>query len=200
MRVDGLLGGSGVQLLCALVGRSGLMRRLLRWWGWALCAAEFDAGWWGWWSGWYEWWWGMGGRFCLTRSVSCGLRMRCGCCGDRSIVWALHGSDPIEACALGKAVLCGPRMGDFAQSAGVLEGAGALRRVGADGLSAAIAGLLGDAGARKVMGEAGAGCVESQRGASARNAGLVLGLLRGERAEGVVAVGAGGVGDLGGGV
>ena len=118
---------------------------------------------------------------------------------------ALHGSDPIEACALGKAVLCGPRMGDFAQSAGVLEGAGALRRVGADGLVGAIAGLLGDAGARRVMGEAGGGCVESQRGASARNAGLVLGLLRGERAEGVVAVGAGGVGaggvgDLGGGV
>lgn len=206
--VDGLFGGSGVQLLCAprrperfdeafaALGGDGrcVRRSLTRDGGVGGRGGKSGGGGWG------------GGRFLLD---TIGELRHAYALADVVVIGrsfgALHGSDPIEACALGKAVLCGPRMGDFAQSAGVLEGAGALRRVGADGLVGAIAGLLGDAGARRVMGEAGGGCVESQRGASARNAGLVLGLLRGERAEGVVAVGAGGVGaggvgDLGGGV
>jgi len=91
---------------------------------------------------------------------------------------ALHGSDPIEACSLGKPVLSGPRMGDFVQSLEVLEGAGAMRRVEADGLAGAISALLGDPSKRMAVGEAGAACVAAQRGASERNAALVAGLVR----------------------
>ncbi|MDX9911013.1 MAG: glycosyltransferase N-terminal domain-containing protein [Phycisphaerales bacterium] len=92
----------------------------------------------------------------------------------RSLMGDLHGSDPIEPAALGRPVLAGPEMGDFAQSTTALTEARALRRTTPDTLASDLAGLLGDAELRAAMGEAGLSCVRAQRGASAAHASALL--------------------------
>jgi 3-deoxy-D-manno-octulosonic-acid transferase len=91
----------------------------------------------------------------------------------------LHGSDPIEAAALGKAVVIGPRYGDFEQTVRTLRDAGGLMVVERDGLAAALAELLADASRRAAMGAAARAAVVANKGASARFAGKLVGLVRG---------------------
>ena len=90
----------------------------------------------------------------------------------------LHGSNPGEPASCGRAMVAGPRMGDFAMMAEALEAAGALVRVEAGGLAATLGGLMASPDERRRMGAAALGCVRQHRGASDRNAELLAGLLR----------------------
>lgn len=86
----------------------------------------------------------------------------------------LYGSDPTEPAGMGLPILIGPAHADFAEAVALLRDAGALKVVGRADLAAALAGLLGDADARRTMGENARACVRSQQGASARHAELLL--------------------------
>lgn len=88
----------------------------------------------------------------------------------------VQGSDPMEPAALGKPVLTGPAHANFATVVGALAGAGALRVVAGDDLADAIQDLFGDGAAREAMSVAALGCVAEHRGASARQAAMLLGL------------------------
>jgi 3-deoxy-D-manno-octulosonic-acid transferase len=87
----------------------------------------------------------------------------------------LYGSDPMEPAGLGLPVLIGPEHADFAAGVGLLGAAGGIRVVDLAGLAGAVAGLLADASARRVMGEKARACVKAQQGASARHADLLMG-------------------------
>lgn len=82
----------------------------------------------------------------------------------------LRGSDPTEPIALGKPVVMGPSVENFASIVEVLSAAGAIERTDAAGLAAVLARLVEDAGLRAVLVERGLACVRAQRGASARHA------------------------------
>jgi 3-deoxy-D-manno-octulosonic-acid transferase len=86
---------------------------------------------------------------------------------------AQYGSDPIEPVALGKAVVCGPRMSDFDSSMGpLLEGRGIVQ-VGAGALAETLARLVASDHERCGLTERGRGVILAQRGATARHAGLI---------------------------
>ncbi len=91
---------------------------------------------------------------------------------------SLHGSDPIEPVALGKATVIGPAYGDFLVSVGALKDAGAILETTRERLSDDLQALLADPGKRKQMAEAGRQCIRRHQGASARHADLLLGLVR----------------------
>jgi 3-deoxy-D-manno-octulosonic-acid transferase len=95
----------------------------------------------------------------------------------------LFGSDPTEPAGLGLPILIGPAHGDFAEAVSVLDRSGAIRVVERDNLAAALAGLLADADARRLMGENARLCVRSQQGASARHAEMLLRLNTRDRAS-----------------
>ncbi|UYV13038.1 MAG: hypothetical protein NCW75_01835 [Phycisphaera sp.] len=95
----------------------------------------------------------------------------------------VQGSDPMEPAALGKPVVTGPAHANFATVVGVLARAGACRVVGAEGLGGVIQSLFGDAEAPGVMAGAALACVEEHRGASARQAEMLL-ALAGDRMVG----------------
>ncbi|MFI4894237.1 MAG: 3-deoxy-D-manno-octulosonic acid transferase [Phycisphaerales bacterium JB060] len=92
---------------------------------------------------------------------------------------SVQGSDPMEPAALGKPVVTGLAHANFATVVGALEDAGALRVVGSGELGGVIECLFGDAGLRRSMSAAAVDCVRSQRGASARQAEMLLGLAVG---------------------
>ena len=78
------------------------------------------------------------------------------------------GQNMLEPAALGCAVIYGPHVANFRQEAGLLERAGAARRVAdAAELGRALAELLADAEERRRMGSAGAAAARAQRGATA---------------------------------
>jgi len=85
----------------------------------------------------------------------------------------LYGSDPLEPAALGRPVLIGPRVDDFRSVVETLGHAGAIVRTDRDRLGADLAALLDDAERRADLGRRALACVEANRGASRRNAGLV---------------------------
>jgi len=89
----------------------------------------------------------------------------------------VQGSDPMEPAALGKPVLTGPAHANFATVVSALCEAGALRVVDSTDLGAALADLFGNGAEREAMGQAGLRCVAEHRGASARQASMLLGLL-----------------------
>ncbi len=89
----------------------------------------------------------------------------------------LFGSDPIEPAALGKPVIIGPSFGDFAQIVQTLRHAEAIRIVARDELLAALSDLLADPAERERLGIAARTAVMANKGASARNAVLLKGLL-----------------------
>ena len=91
----------------------------------------------------------------------------------------VQGSDPMEPAALGKPVVTGPAHANFATVVGVLEAAGACRVVEAGELGGAIEDLFGDGAAREEMARAARACVAEHRGASARQAAMLLGLAGG---------------------
>jgi len=88
----------------------------------------------------------------------------------------LRGSDPTEPIALGKPVVMGPSVENFATIVEVLEAAGAIERAQAGDLGAVLGRLLGDSGAREAMVERGLACVRAERGASGRHAAALIGL------------------------
>lgn len=85
----------------------------------------------------------------------------------------LHGSDPIEPVALGKATLIGPRHGDFDGSVGPLQAAGGLKGVSAAALRQNLEVLIASPSLRIQMGEAGRDCIRREMGASRRHAELL---------------------------
>ena len=96
---------------------------------------------------------------------------------------ALHGSDPMEPAALGKALVCGPRMGDFRDSLEALRVAGAIEQVDVAGLPAALKSLLGDAARRSEAGRRAQQAVRANQGATERTAEALLGLLSAREAR-----------------
>jgi len=89
----------------------------------------------------------------------------------------LHGSDPLEPAALGKAVLIGPAHSDFESQVGVLRDAGAIGVVPSASLSVAIGALLDDADERRAMGGRARSCVREHQGASVAHAAVILGAI-----------------------
>lgn len=89
----------------------------------------------------------------------------------------LHGSDPIEPIALGKATLIGPRYGDFESIVSSFRAAGAIDIVEAADLGRALRDLIADPSRRRAMGEAGRQCVRENQGATARHAQMLLELV-----------------------
>ncbi|MFN9976670.1 MAG: hypothetical protein ACK58T_42890, partial [Phycisphaerae bacterium] len=70
--------------------------------------------------------------------------------------------------------------GDFEQTVHTLRDAGGLMVVERDRLAGVIAALLGDAPQRAAMGAAARGAVVANKGASARFAAKLMGLVRGD--------------------
>ena len=93
----------------------------------------------------------------------------------------IGGHNLLEPAAVGTAVVSGPHLHNFADIAGRMRAAGALR-VGADAgeVAAHLAGLLDDAQARAAMVAAGHALVEEGRGALSRTLALVDAGLRDE--------------------
>ncbi len=90
----------------------------------------------------------------------------------------LFGSDPIEPIALGKPVIIGPSVGDFAEIVRVFrEGGGLLQRERGE-LSTAIRGLLSDPAKRAELARRGREVIRSHQGASKRHAEMILALIR----------------------
>lgn len=95
----------------------------------------------------------------------------------------LHGSDPMEPAALAKPVVCGPRMGDFRESARALCEGGGMRQVEARDLGAVLAALVADAGARGRAGAASRATVRANQGATERTAEALLSILASAKAR-----------------
>jgi 3-deoxy-D-manno-octulosonic-acid transferase len=89
----------------------------------------------------------------------------------------LHGSDMMEPVALGKATLIGPRYGDFQDMGDDLVQAGGLRVTSAFDLARDLSRLLGDAGLRSEMAEAGRRMIRQRQGATARHVALLRGIM-----------------------
>jgi 3-deoxy-D-manno-octulosonic-acid transferase len=89
----------------------------------------------------------------------------------------LYGSDPIEPIGLGKPTVIGPSVADFATVVAVFEKGGGIVRATREDLPRVLADLLADPGRRRTLVERGKGCIRGQQGASARHAGLLLGLV-----------------------
>ena len=88
------------------------------------------------------------------------------------------GQNILEPAAHGCPVLHGPWMANFAEIRDRFAAAGAsLQVAGADALGAALAALLDDPARAGAMGQAGRRIVEANRGATARTADLLDGLL-----------------------
>lgn len=86
----------------------------------------------------------------------------------------LHGSDPVEPVALGKATIVGPAMGDFQSTAGPLREAVGLVETDLPGLAETIRSLLADEERRRSIAEAGRAVIRARQGASARAAEVLL--------------------------
>jgi 3-deoxy-D-manno-octulosonic-acid transferase len=89
----------------------------------------------------------------------------------------LHGSDPMEPAGLAKPLLIGPAHADFRSSVKALESEGGLRVVAAESLRPALAELAASPEKRAEMGAAARRAAERLRGASARNAAIIRGLI-----------------------
>lgn len=86
----------------------------------------------------------------------------------------IGGHNLLEPAALGKAIVSGPHLHNFAEIAAKLEQAGALRIIaGAEELGAALENLLADVAVRAAMGSAGLALVAQGRGALARTMAMI---------------------------
>jgi 3-deoxy-D-manno-octulosonic-acid transferase len=89
----------------------------------------------------------------------------------------LRGSDPIEPIALGKPTIIGPAHANFEHIVGRFRGAGAIRVCHPSQLGPTLAELLNTPDERDRLAAAGRACIAAERGATARHAALLLGLL-----------------------
>jgi 3-deoxy-D-manno-octulosonic-acid transferase len=94
----------------------------------------------------------------------------------------LHGSDPMEPAALGKPVVAGPRMGDFAEPVLALLGANAMVQLDAQRLGPTLRSLLEHPSERARLGSAAREVVRSMQGATERTSEALLGILGSRRA------------------
>lgn len=86
----------------------------------------------------------------------------------------IGGHNLLEPAALGKAIVTGPHLHNFAEIAAKLEQAGALKIIdGVEALGPALETLLADGQARAAMGDAGLALVAQGRGALARTMALI---------------------------
>jgi 3-deoxy-D-manno-octulosonic-acid transferase len=92
----------------------------------------------------------------------------------------LFGSDPIEPIALGKPVVIGPAVSDFAVIVREFECGGGLCRADRGSLASVLGRLLDDAGERQRLASAGIGVIRQQQGASQCHAALIGALLAGK--------------------
>lgn len=90
---------------------------------------------------------------------------------------ALYGSDPMEAAALGKPVVIGPSVADFAATVEAMERDGAIVRTTRAGLPAVLAELMADPARRRHMGDRARACVLNHQGATARHVELIRSLI-----------------------
>ncbi len=89
----------------------------------------------------------------------------------------LFGSDPMEAAALGKAVVIGPAVADFESVVGTMLKSGAIVQTDAGSLGAVLASLLSDVERRSAMGRRARACVIANQGSAVRHARLLLEML-----------------------
>lgn len=92
---------------------------------------------------------------------------------------SLHGSDPIEPAAVGRATVIGPRFEDFENVVTPLRACGGLIVSGREELGEVLAGLIGDEGRRAAIGKAARECVRMHQGASVRHGEILMGLAGG---------------------
>jgi len=85
----------------------------------------------------------------------------------------LHGSDMMEPAALGKAVVVGPRVGDFQATADALLAGDAMVQVNATELSATLSSLLADPARRAQLAKNASEVIAREKGATARHAALI---------------------------
>jgi 3-deoxy-D-manno-octulosonic-acid transferase len=78
------------------------------------------------------------------------------------------------AAALGKAVVIGPAVSDFANIVAAFERAGGIVKVHREEVAATLRGLIGDAARRRELAVAAVECVRQNQGASQRSADLLL--------------------------
>lgn len=90
---------------------------------------------------------------------------------------ALYGSDMMEPAGLGKAIVCGPRVADFRETAQALLDGGAMVQVTEADLPATLARLVQGSDERRALGERAQQVVRAQQGATERTAEALLGLL-----------------------
>jgi len=88
------------------------------------------------------------------------------------------GSDPIEPAALGKPVVIGPAVSDFANIVAAFDEAEAIVQVHRDDLTRTLAGLIADPARRKTLAERAIACVRQNQGASRRSADLLAAAAR----------------------
>jgi 3-deoxy-D-manno-octulosonic-acid transferase len=86
----------------------------------------------------------------------------------------LFGSDMLEPIAMGKAVVVGPAVGDFAEIAAALLEGGGLVQCSREALPATLARLLGDPAERAALASRGGAVIRGRRGASQRHADLLV--------------------------
>jgi 3-deoxy-D-manno-octulosonic-acid transferase len=85
-----------------------------------------------------------------------------------------YGSDPIEPVALGKPVVIGPAVSDFAAIVAALRDGGGLLQVEGEGLAATLAALIADARFREALASRGRTVIRSMQGASERYAAMLV--------------------------
>ncbi|MFG0306456.1 MAG: 3-deoxy-D-manno-octulosonic acid transferase [Phycisphaerales bacterium JB040] len=122
-----------------------------------------------------------GGRFLLDTIGELGLLYQL---ADVVVVgrsfYHLHGSDPVEPIALGRATVIGPAVGDFEEIVRAFEDAGGLVRADRETLGPVLRDLLADGERRRELVARGRACIREHQGGAARHAELLLGLVRSE--------------------
>ncbi|MDX2118904.1 MAG: glycosyltransferase N-terminal domain-containing protein [Planctomycetota bacterium] len=88
------------------------------------------------------------------------------------------GSDPIEPAALGKPVVIGPAVSDFANIVAAFESADAIIKVHQNDLARTLAGLINDPARRSTLAERAIACVRQNQGATQRSAQLLIAAAR----------------------
>jgi 3-deoxy-D-manno-octulosonic-acid transferase len=85
----------------------------------------------------------------------------------------MHGSDPADSIALGKATVIGPHVSDFQDMVAALVAGGGLEQCDAEGLPGILAALLADPGKRSSLATSGRSVIRNHQGATHRYAGMV---------------------------